>query len=75
MNCSLRAAAADGGAFAFKTTYDEDLRRFAPGLLLEIEFMRRLFERREGSRGWTAAAGRTTRPSPGCGPIGARSAT
>ena len=44
MNCSLRAAAPDGGAFAFKTTYDESLRRFAPGLLLEVEFVRRLFE-------------------------------
>ena len=48
MNCSLRAAAPDGGAFAFKTTYDESLRRFAPGLLLEVEFVRRLFERSDG---------------------------
>ena len=48
MNCSLRAAAPDGGAFAFKTTYDESLGRFAPGLLLEVEFVRRLFERSDG---------------------------
>ncbi len=47
MNCSFRAAAPDGGAFAFKTTFDEDLRRLAPGLLLEIEFLRRLFEQSE----------------------------
>jgi CelD/BcsL family acetyltransferase involved in cellulose biosynthesis len=43
MNCSLRAAGAHGGAFAFKTTYDESLRRFAPGLLMEVEFIRRMF--------------------------------
>jgi CelD/BcsL family acetyltransferase involved in cellulose biosynthesis len=44
MNCSLRGAAADAGAFAFKTAYDEGLSRFAPGLLLEVEFIRRLCE-------------------------------
>lgn len=42
MNCSLRGAAGDAGAFAFKTTYDERFSRFAPGLLLEAEFIRRL---------------------------------
>jgi CelD/BcsL family acetyltransferase involved in cellulose biosynthesis len=42
MNCSLRGAAADAGAFAFKTAYDEALSRLAPGLLLEAEFIRRL---------------------------------
>lgn len=42
MNCSLRGRAADAGAFAFKTAYDEELSRFAPGLQLEVEYIRRL---------------------------------
>ncbi len=39
LRCSFRAGA---GSFAFKTTYDEGFRRFSPGVLLELDNLRRL---------------------------------
>jgi CelD/BcsL family acetyltransferase involved in cellulose biosynthesis len=45
MTCHFRAASSQGGAFAFKTAYDEELRALAPGIQLEIEIVRLLHER------------------------------
>lgn len=42
MKCNLMAA--DGG-FAFKIAYDEAFRRYSPGVLLELEHIRRLHDR------------------------------
>lgn len=42
MSCILRAAPPGTGAFAFKTAYDETLRRFAPAIVLESEFVHQL---------------------------------
>jgi CelD/BcsL family acetyltransferase involved in cellulose biosynthesis len=39
LRCSLLSC---GGAFAFKTTYDEALAGYSPGVLLELETIRRL---------------------------------
>ncbi|MDX6748501.1 GNAT family N-acetyltransferase [Geminicoccaceae bacterium 1502E] len=39
MSCILRVAPPGTGAFAFKTAYDEDLRRFAPAIMLESAFL------------------------------------
>ncbi len=39
LRCSFLAG---DGAFAFKTTYDEALSRFSPGVLLELDNLRRL---------------------------------
>ena len=36
---------AEGGAFSLKIGYDESYARFSPGLLLEVENVRRLHER------------------------------
>jgi len=36
---------ADGGGYTFKIAYDERLERFSPGVLLELENIRRLHER------------------------------
>jgi len=44
MKCNLLAGA---GSFAFKIAYDEEYARFSPGVLLELENVRRLHERRE----------------------------
>ncbi len=41
LRCSFLAG---GGAFAFKTAFDERLARFSPGILLEMETMRRLHD-------------------------------
>jgi CelD/BcsL family acetyltransferase involved in cellulose biosynthesis len=38
---------AGGGAFAFKTAFDEQFARFSPGVLLEVDLMRRLHDRRD----------------------------
>lgn len=35
------------GSFAFKIAFDEDFRRYSPGMLLEIENVRRLHDMRE----------------------------
>jgi CelD/BcsL family acetyltransferase involved in cellulose biosynthesis len=43
MSCNLAGAA--GGAFAFKVAFDEELRRMAPGLLLEAQSLREIFAR------------------------------
>jgi CelD/BcsL family acetyltransferase involved in cellulose biosynthesis len=45
MTCHFRAASSRGGAFAFKTAYDEGLRALAPGIQLEVEIVRLLHER------------------------------
>ena len=41
MKCNLRAG---DGALAFKIAYDEELAKFSPGVLLELEHVRRLHE-------------------------------
>ncbi len=43
MSCQLRAAGG-GHLFCFKTAYDEDLKQLAPGIMQEIEFIRRVHE-------------------------------
>jgi CelD/BcsL family acetyltransferase involved in cellulose biosynthesis len=47
MKCNLRAG---DGAIAYKITYDEAFARFSPGVLLEIEQLRRLHE--PGAPAW-----------------------
>jgi hypothetical protein len=47
MKCNLRAGA---GAVAYKIAYDEAFARFSPGVLLEIEHIRRLH--RPGAPAW-----------------------
>jgi hypothetical protein len=47
MKCNLLAG---GGAVAFKIAYDESYARFSPGVLLEIEHLRRLHE--PGAPAW-----------------------
>lgn len=49
MSCNLVGAA--GGAFAFKVAFDEELRRMAPGLLLEADSLREIFTRHDAI-GW-----------------------
>jgi hypothetical protein len=44
MKCNLLAGA---GSFAFKIAYDEEYARFSPGVLLELENVRRLHARPE----------------------------
>ena len=39
------AFAAGEGAFVFKTAYDEDFRRFSPGILVELDMIRAFHER------------------------------
>jgi CelD/BcsL family acetyltransferase involved in cellulose biosynthesis len=41
MKCNFRAAR---GAFAFKIAFDEELSRFSPGVLMELENVRRVHE-------------------------------
>ena len=47
MKCNLRCGA---GAVAFKIAYDEAFARFSPGVLLELEHIRRLHE--PGAPAW-----------------------
>lgn len=47
MKCNLRAGA---GALAFKIAYDEQLAKFSPGVLLELDHVRRLHE--PGAPAW-----------------------
>jgi hypothetical protein len=47
MKCNLRSGA---GAVAYKIAYDEDFARYSPGVLLEIEHVRRLHE--PGAPAW-----------------------
>jgi CelD/BcsL family acetyltransferase involved in cellulose biosynthesis len=44
MTCDFRAARPSPGAFSYKTAYDERFRAMAPGVLLEIELLRRLHD-------------------------------
>jgi hypothetical protein len=44
MTCDFRAARPSRGAFSYKTAYDERFRAMAPGVLLEIELLRRLHD-------------------------------
>lgn len=44
MTCDFRAARPSQGAFSYKTAYDERFRAMAPGVLLEIELLRRLHD-------------------------------
>jgi hypothetical protein len=47
MKCNVRCSA---GAVAFKIAYDEAFARFSPGVLLELEHIRRLHE--PGAPAW-----------------------
>ncbi|MBL0214159.1 MAG: GNAT family N-acetyltransferase [Myxococcales bacterium] len=47
MKCNLRAGT---GALAFKIAYDEEFARYSPGVLLELEHVRRLHE--PGAPSW-----------------------
>lgn len=41
------------GAFGFKVAYDEDFKKYAPGVLLELEFIRRALDDQETGVQWT----------------------
>ncbi len=44
LKCSLRSAAQPHAAFAFKIAFDEDYARYSPGVQLEIDNIRQLYE-------------------------------
>lgn len=49
MKCNLLSGA---GAFAFKIAYDEDYAKYSPGVLLELEHIRRLSDRHNTATQW-----------------------
>jgi CelD/BcsL family acetyltransferase involved in cellulose biosynthesis len=57
MKCNLRAGA---GALAFKIAYDEEFAKFSPGVLLEMEHVRRLHER--GAPAWVDSGAAAEHP-------------
>lgn len=57
MKCNLRCGA---GALAFKIAYDEDFAKYSPGVLLEIEHVRRLHE--PGAPSWVDSGAAAEHP-------------
>jgi hypothetical protein len=57
MKCNLRAG---DGALAFKIAYDEELAKFSPGVLLELEHVRRLHE--SGAPRWVDSGAAAEHP-------------
>lgn len=57
MKCNLRAGP---GALAFKIAYDEDFAKYSPGVLLEMEHVRRLHE--PGAPAWVDSGAAAEHP-------------